>query len=781
MADVFISYSRKDCHFVDKIVGYLEGKNLKCWLDTKDLPPAEVWRKELQDAIIDADNFVFVISPDSNDSEHCHTEIDWAVNHNKRMIPILYLPLSGDQKAPAGILKWQWLEIDRNDEEKSFGAIASAIRNEQKWYKQGTEYLRGARKWEAGQEVFLARLELEDARAWIEKGTSMKPGPSELQIKYIHESEAYHLREAERWEELYSKAIARQLAAQAQFMIQHDAPALTERGLLLAIESMARFQKVGLRSLEADQAMREGLAIMARPVARCKSEHDVDSNAIAANSADFTVAFGDKHGRLCLWKPQERNYRKLVALNSTHTCVEFSEDGKWLAAGTGNGSIYLMNFTENKAYPLKALKEKGAVSAICFSRDSTCFAAALGRKVAVWELNSSDEPVLLDHGSESQVIVSMAFDPSAEVLVTQPVMQGSLCWKWRERRIVGRLDNMGNHVAFSPDGRFLGVSSASTYEAKLWDVYKQEYHTLATNAAKLVFSEDNRFAAIASPEHFARIWKLPELTFIQNLQHNAEVWDLDFSPDSKYIVTKDKEGVAYVWDINKGKQIARLILAEPLKSVRFFGDSRYVLTHSGNETLTIWETQNLREEMLLRHEVAVLGVAFCPEDYRLLATQARSSQFGRSYALINWTTQQLVDKYAVNGEEIAGNTYAQQLIENHKQKPDKKVLSPNGERVAVAEADQVQILASGKNEKAVSLLKHDRKVLRMVFSPDSNFLLTVSDHDTIRIWDIETGQEVSRLTHANPNIVDADFSSDGKYIATASWDFTARIWLWQPV
>jgi len=47
MSDVFISYSRKDRHFVDKVVGYLVRNDFTCWLDTKDLPPAEVWRSEL--------------------------------------------------------------------------------------------------------------------------------------------------------------------------------------------------------------------------------------------------------------------------------------------------------------------------------------------------------------------------------------------------------------------------------------------------------------------------------------------------------------------------------------------------------------------------------------------------------------------------------------------------------------------------------------------------------------------------------------------------------------
>ncbi|MGQ1785147.1 MULTISPECIES: toll/interleukin-1 receptor domain-containing protein [unclassified Saccharicrinis] len=212
MYDVFISHSRVDRRFVDRLISFLDKKQLTCWLDKKDLPPAEIWRSELQEAIIDADNFVFIISPNSVDSEFCTQEINWAVKYNKRIIPIFLKVLRQDQKLDSALSERQWLEIDTNNEEKSFYDIVTAVRNEQKWYKQGTEYLRGAQKWKNGKEVFLARPELETARAWMEKGANMNPGPTKLQIKYIHESESYHLKEAKKWEKLYSKSIARQMA-----------------------------------------------------------------------------------------------------------------------------------------------------------------------------------------------------------------------------------------------------------------------------------------------------------------------------------------------------------------------------------------------------------------------------------------------------------------------------------------------------------------------------------------------------------------------------------------
>ncbi|MFL5804868.1 MAG: WD40 repeat domain-containing protein [Roseiflexaceae bacterium] len=44
-------------------------------------------------------------------------------------------------------------------------------------------------------------------------------------------------------------------------------------------------------------------------------------------------------------------------------------------------------------------------------------------------------------------------------------------------------------------------------------------------------------------------------------------------------------------------------------------------------------------------------------------------------------------------------------------------------------------------------------------------------------WDAQTGQEVRRFTGHINEVSDVAFSPDGKYVLTASFDNTARLWL----
>ena len=63
----------------------------------------------------------------------------------------------------------------------------------------------------------------------------------------------------------------------------------------------------------------------------------------------------------------------------------------------------------------------------------------------------------------------------------------------------------------------------------------------------------------------------------------------------------------------------------------------------------------------------------------------------------------------------------------------------------------------------------------LYFSPDGKYVATASTDNTARVWDAATGKQIFVLNHDDwvSNVV---FSPDGKYVATASWDNTARLW-----
>jgi len=78
MAQVFISYSRRDARdFALKLRDAFAGAKRDAWLDTKDIPITAEWLAEIFTNIEAADNFVFIISPESAASPNCRS-IGWS-------------------------------------------------------------------------------------------------------------------------------------------------------------------------------------------------------------------------------------------------------------------------------------------------------------------------------------------------------------------------------------------------------------------------------------------------------------------------------------------------------------------------------------------------------------------------------------------------------------------------------------------------------------------------------------------------------------------------------
>ena len=70
----------------------------------------------------------------------------------------------------------------------------------------------------------------------------------------------------------------------------------------------------------------------------------------------------------------------------------------------------------------------------------------------------------------------------------------------------------------------------------------------------------------------------------------------------------------------------------------------------------------------------------------------------------------------------------------------------------------------------------------MAFTPDEEDLEYASEDNTIRIWDVATGQQIGEPLQGHTGIVrSASFSPDGRHIVSASGDGTIRIWDFPPL
>lgn len=92
MRHVFVSYSRCDQDYADRLVAHLEAAGIDVWIDRGDIEPGARYRRSLEAAINACAAFLVVMTPAAKESNWIEDELDWAEQQDK---PIFTLLLEG--------------------------------------------------------------------------------------------------------------------------------------------------------------------------------------------------------------------------------------------------------------------------------------------------------------------------------------------------------------------------------------------------------------------------------------------------------------------------------------------------------------------------------------------------------------------------------------------------------------------------------------------------------------------------------------------------------------
>jgi hypothetical protein len=99
-------------------------------------------------------------------------------------------------------------------------------------------------------------------------------------------------------------------------------------------------------------------------------------------------------------------------------------------------------------------------------------------------------------------------------------------------------------------------------------------------------------------------------------------------------------------------------------------------------------------------------------------------------------------------------------------------VAPGSTRAAPAGVDPTEVVPW---PRTVQVLQHNKGVNGVAFSPDGRLLATASSDRTARVWEVGSGQELARVGHDDV-VYGVLFSPDGRLLATASSDDSACVW-----
>jgi WD40 repeat protein len=382
------------------------------------------------------------------------------------------------------------------------------------------------------------------------------------------------------------------------------------------------------------------------------------------------------------------------------------------------------------------------------------------------------------------LVIRVAFSPDGRHLASGDLDGNVTVWDARtgdEVRILRAHDRRVWALAFSPEGQYLATGGREDRRVKVWDVSTgQLLHDLANHTdgiQGLVFSPDGKRLGSASVDRTVRLWDLSsgqEVLIFREHSQPLAINGLAFGADGQRLISVSVDGVVKVWDAVTGKTVATFQGDIGwLGSAAFTSDGRWLALGGENGTVKAYRTDPWQEVRTLEaHACEVHYLAFSPDGRRLASTA-------------EWKTLKLWD--VLTGHEAL-------VLDIHAKKISSLAFSPDGHRLVSGSADYTVKVSDGspwvdfQTGKRGGLTPrwtwtaHDHKVVEVVFSPDSQRLISASWDGTVKFWDLspgEPGVSAPRLMLTVPglpaDLTGVALSRDGRRCAASSLDGTVTI------
>ncbi len=313
MADVFLSYAREDLPFVRRLAAALQARNREVWVDLEDIIPSARWLEEIHTGITEADAVAFVITPDSVASEVCRTELGYATEASKRLVPVIAreTPIEG---IPSALTELNWLSfLDGTDFEAGVDRFVEVLDTDIDRVHLHTRLLTQAREWETrdrDRSLLLRGAELKEAETWLADQTGRKPAASPAQAQLILASRRAATRR-QRGFGFTGVVVAVVMAVLATFALIQRQTAIQQRQTAIARELTASSSALATKDPRASML----LAVEAH---RTESTPETRSALLSAQSQYFAG--------------------QLTGHTSSVFGVAFSPDGHTLATTSDDGT-----------------------------------------------------------------------------------------------------------------------------------------------------------------------------------------------------------------------------------------------------------------------------------------------------------------------------------------------------------------------------------------------------------------------------------------------------------
>lgn len=367
--------------------------------------------------------------------------------------------------------------------------------------------------------------------------------------------------------------------------------------------------------------------------------------------------------------------------------------------------------------------------------------ASADGSLALWDLESGE--MLRRFTGHDAPVRAVTFGPEGEMALSGAGDGSLILWDLETGEVRRRLSGHTNailSVAIAGDGR-TALSSSADQTLILWDLAAGTIRRRFTGHTDWVtdaaLTPDGRHALSASEDTTMVLWNLETGQVVRRFPYEtAGLLSLDVGPNGDTALATSLDSTIVLWDLETGQKRTHFLgHTGRVFDVEFATDGRSALSAAEDGTLRLWRLQNGAEQRRLRYEAGASSIGINAQG-TLAATGLANGEISV------WDVATGVERQRLRGhtDRVFGGV---QFL------PDgETLLSASGEIFDVSHDNTLRAWNLETGEELYRLEGHTNNVWDLDVSSDGRYALSSSRDGTARLWDLESQREVRRYETA---------------------------------